>query len=76
MGTTIATIKGTGKDKRDLNIKQFAGPNNQKMLQITQGFGGCRGVPRIKGDEPGFIQLTAKDAERLVGIICNWLIGD
>ncbi len=73
MSTTLLTIKNSGKEKVDLSITQFAGPNGV-MLQLTQGFGGCSSMRQLDRDEPGFVQLTVDDAEKLVKLINKWLL--
>lgn len=67
MSTEIGKILNTGKNKNEINLTSFdGGDKNGIMLQITQGFGG---LP----DEPGFIQLTPKDAYLLISEIAQWL---
>lgn len=67
MSKTLKTIRDTGRNKTDMTISEFyGGEKNGSMMQVTQGFG--RDI-----DEPGFIQLTKKDAEKLIETISKWI---
>ena len=68
MSTEIGLIKNSGKDgKADLDLTVFYGGDAKgEMIQLTQGFG-------IDLDEPGFIQLTPRDAYQLIGRLAEWL---
>lgn len=63
MSTKIKTIKNTGRfNDRDMDISRFFGGHNNQMIQITQGSASFLNDP----DEPGFIQLTERDAKELI----------
>ena len=65
----IGTIKNTGKKGVDLDLTAFYGGDKKGvMLQITQGFG-----TQIDNDEPGFIQLTKRDASYLINELSKWV---
>jgi hypothetical protein len=49
----IQTIRG------ELTFTQHAGPERRVMLQLTQG---CANAPGSGPDEPGFIDLSAREA--------------
>jgi len=66
MSTEITTIPNTGKKDKYLTVTQFYGGSNKGvMLQLTQGLGSQH--------EPGFIQLTKVDCDRLIDILTRWL---
>jgi len=62
-------IKNTGRKKTDMIISEFYGGEDGIMLQISQGLG-------MDLNEPGFIQLTKKDAKLLQKAIESWLLVD
>ena len=71
MSTHITTINGFGVEgKDDLDFTQFwGGKASGIMLQLTQGFGG---LPGFEG-EPGYIQLTVRDARAIIKILQCWV---
>lgn len=69
MSSHFKTIKDTGKDRRDLTLTStFGGDSFGEMLQITQGLGSI-----VNFDEPGFIQLSIKDAYNLTISLSEWI---
>ena len=71
MSTHITTINGSGiEGKNDLDFTQFwGGKASGIMLQLTQGFGCISGFE----GEPGYIQLTARDARETMEALRFWL---
>ena len=71
MTTEISIMFGTGRNDNNLSLTQFYGGSKKGlMLQLTQGFG-CSGFCKDP-DEPGFIQLTKRDALILSGELEKW----
>jgi len=69
MSTELKTIKNTGVEGVNLNITQFWGGGKKGiMTQLTQGLGGILGA-----DEPGYIQLTIKDACKVGIELMRWI---
>jgi len=66
MSTERTPITNTGKNDQELSITQFSGGSKGLMLQLTQGVS-------FNMHEPGFIQLTEYDAERLIVHLLEWL---
>ena len=63
-------ILNTGRGDREITVtKHWGGQEKGQMVQITQGFAGLISLP----EEPGFIQLTTRDAYILIAILTNWL---
>lgn len=63
-------ILNTGRDDREMTVVEYwGGQEKGQMVQITQGFAGLLSLP----EEPGFIQLTARDTYRIIAILVNWL---
>ena len=70
MSTHFTTLKNTGRSGNDLDATTFfGGIDKGQMLQLTQGVGFIMENP----DEPGFIQLTKHDAERLAHVLMAWV---
>ena len=71
MSTHITTINGSGaKGKNDLDFTQFwGGSASGIMIQLTQGFGCISGFE----GEPGYIQLTVRDVEETIKVLCSWV---
>ena len=66
MSTLLTIIQKTGRDEVDLDITEFSGGKNKKlMIQLTQGVGGF--------ETSGFIQLTQEDAIKTISAISKWL---
>jgi len=71
MSTELKTIENTGVKGVDLTITRFWGGNKRGgMVQLTQGLGGLF-IGRV--DDPGFIQLTVKDAYHVIVELTNWV---
>ncbi|MBU0977369.1 MAG: hypothetical protein KKD18_03055 [Nanoarchaeota archaeon] len=69
MSTKIGTIKNTGKKDVDLDLTVFYGGDKKgTMIQLTQGF-----RTQSDNDEPGFIQITKKDACCLISELAKWI---
>ncbi len=73
----LCTLRGTGKTDHeqnglDLSFASFAGSQG-KMVQLTQGFGGAAAMRSLDVDEPGYIQLTIKDAYEVLGVLAEWI---
>jgi len=67
MSTELETIDKTGADGTELQITQYWGGNEKGcMLQVSQGLSG-----RIH--QPGFIQLTRRDAILLKIRLDKWV---
>ena len=68
MSDSLPSIHRTGRNRdRDLQILRMGGPDGGLMLQLTQGTGAKTGP-----DEPGYIELTRHDAERLNMFLTAW----
>jgi hypothetical protein len=78
MSKKIKEIENTGVYNTTLDLTQFTGGARKGiMLQLTQGFGGCHSVAPINdNDEPGFIQLTQRDAYLVAIELVKWLQGN
>lgn len=58
-------------DKIQFNM--FCGNGRERMIQITQGFGGCSSMKQLEEDEPGYIQLTVAEAKKTVKELTDFI---
>ncbi len=74
MSEKRTTIENTGVESADLTINSFWGEDKKgKMIQLSQGSGGSAVLKPLDKDEPGYIQLTKRDAYYVIIELTKWL---